>query len=677
MRKLEIAPKLLTEGAQLLRQEGPAQGEGKRYLLRAAKEGAGICTPWLMDGKERYFTLMLKAQETHSVALNLLLYGKESGDQPVMTVRFGILPQVETMVYFDMEWLDGHVLFPESIPGELKIVCHGSRISRNEITRAELKTLPAFHDLSIWMSELAMCDELSEEFRLPEGKLVDALGQNKTKEWPGKTRNLDDLKEILQEQMKTEPKDGYPFGDWSSYGGWKEKKLGEGTGFFTKYKENGRWWLADPDGYAFFSAGPDCVGLSAGARVDGVEKWLDWLPDQEDPAYAAMFAPPRKREGERRRNPVMFSFLQANLYRALGEDWYEKWKGMIVGQLKQYGMNTLGNWSDERLFGVTDIPYVTSLSDFPDTEKKIFRDFPDVLSPEYAQNAEKCAQALEKRREDPWMIGYFLRNEPSWAFVDNLVLADEVLRNPEKTVCRQELISFLKERYGSIEKLNEEWGTGLDGFECFDEPQEKVSAWSQAACLDMKEFSRRLLRAYVEIPSRACRRVDPNHMILGMRWAWISDPDLVSGWENFDVFSINCYAQDPTSNIENIVKLGVDLPVMIGEFHFGALDAGPSATGLEGVRTQKDRGIAYRYYCERVAAHPNGVGCHYFQCYDQFVLGRFDGENYNIGLFDVCSRPYPEMMEQVRACGQGLYPVAAGEREPAEEKAQEIPMIAY
>lgn len=677
MRKLEIAPKLLTEGAQLLRQEDPAQGEGKRYLLRAAKEGAGICTPWLMDGKERYFTLMLKAQETHSVALNLLLYGKESGDQPVMTVRFGILPQVETMVYFDMEWLDGHVLFPESIPGELKIVCHGSRISRNEITRAELKTLPAFHDLSIWMSELAMCDELSEEFRLPEGKLVDALGQNKTKEWPGKTRNLDDLKEILQEQMKTEPKDGYPFGDWSSYGGWKEKKLGEGTGFFTKYKENGRWWLADPDGYAFFSAGPDCVGLSAGARVDGVEKWLDWLPDQEDPAYAAMFAPPRKREGERRRNPVMFSFLQANLYRALGEDWYEKWKRMMVGQLKRYGMNTLGNWSDERLFGVTDIPYVTSLPDFPDTEKKIFRDFPDVLSPEYAQNAEKCAQALEKRREDPWMIGYFLRNEPSWAFVDNLVLADEVLRNPEKTVCRQELAAFLRERYGSIEALNARWGTALDSFARFDEPQEKVSAWSQAACLDMKEFSRRLLRAYVEIPAKACRRVDPNHMILGMRWAWISDPDLVSGWENFDVFSINCYAQDPTSNIENIVKLGVDLPVMIGEFHFGALDAGPSATGLEGVRTQKDRGIAYRYYCERVAAHPNGVGCHYFQCYDQFVLGRFDGENYNIGLFDVCSRPYPEMMEQVRACGQGLYPVAAGEREPAEEKAQEIPMIAY
>ena len=84
---------------------------------------------------------------------------------------------------------------------------------------------------------------------------------------------------------------------------------------------------------------------------------------------------------------------------------------------------------------------------------------------------------------------------------------------------------------------------------------------------------------------------------------------------------------------------------MIGEFHFGALDRGPTATGLEGVQTQSERAKAFRYYCERVAAHPYGVGCHFFQCYDQFVLGRFDGENYNIGLFDICSRPYPEMFD--------------------------------
>ena len=78
------------------------------------------------------------------------------------------------------------------------------------------------------------------------------------------------------------------------------------------------------------------------------------------------------------------------------------------------------------------------------------------------------------------------------------------------------------------------------------------------------------------------------------------------------MFSINCYAVDPTEKIQGIVDLGIDLPVMIGEFHFGASDAGLSAAELEGVESQRDRGVAYHYYCESVAAHLNGVGCHYF-----------------------------------------------------------------
>ena len=166
-------------------------------------------------------------------------------------------------------------------------------------------------------------------------------------------------------------------------------------------------------------------------------------------------------------------------------------------------------------------------------------------------------------------------------------------------------------------------------------------------------------------------------MILGMRWAWISDPDLVIAWENFDVFSINCYAVDPTDRIQRVVDLGVDLPVMIGEFHFGALDAGLPATGLKGVKSQKDRGMAYRYYCESVATHPYGVGCHYFQCYDQFALGRFDGENYNIGLFDICSCAYEEMMEEIQKCSGRIYRVAAGEIGRCPGEAQPIPMVAY
>ena len=45
---------------------------------------------------------------------------------------------------------------------------------------------------------------------------------------------------------------------------------------------------------------------------------------------------------------------------------------MIVGQLKAHGMNTLGNWSSDELFGTTEIPYVTSLPEFPNNKAEHF-----------------------------------------------------------------------------------------------------------------------------------------------------------------------------------------------------------------------------------------------------------------------------------------------------------------
>lgn len=670
MQNILVDEKMLTSGA------GISGESGGVYKIHLSAAGSGISLPQLMTCRERYLSFELKVLEEHSVSMSLSFY--TGNEEPDFYIRFGALPQVRTRFCFDLEWMDAHVLFPDGEPGNLKLVCHGRRIEQSEIVRAELVSLPAFHDLEVEISNLRLTEEYPGAYELADEKLVDCLGQNKRKEWPGKVHSLEELKEKLSMQSEEKEK-GYPFETWSRFGGWKDKKLAEGTGYFTKYKVDGRWWLADPLGYAFFSIGPDCVGLGIDCRIDGVENWLDWLPDREDPAYAAMF-----REGagwkngeKKRRKGLMFSYAQANLYRIWGDDWRHQWQQMMIGQLKRFGMNTLGNWSDERLLGTTDIPYVTSLPEFPATQKMIFRDFPDVFSPEYEREAQRCAQRLEAKKNDPLMIGYFLRNEPNWAFVDNLILADEVLLNPERTVCKEKLIGELKEKYGKISALNQAWNCALADFEDLYQPRKKVSGWSERAREDMRAFSRKMLLAYIGIPSKACRQADPNHMILGMRWAWISDPDLVCGWENFDVFSINCYAVDPTQAIRNVVELGVDLPVMIGEFHFGALDAGPTATGLEGVMSQKDRGEAYRHYVENVAAHPNGVGCHYFQCYDQFALGRFDGENYNIGLFDVCSCPYTEMLEQVKSCSQSLYQVADGKKEIAEKSAQSIPMIAY
>ncbi|MCR4903107.1 MAG: beta-galactosidase [Butyrivibrio sp.] len=628
-----------------------------------------LSLPDIIKTDKRYMILKLRADCDHSVALHYRFYEKNC-TEPSFFIRFGILPRVTTTVLIDRNWVNANDLYPGSLPGELKVVCHGHRVCWEDIVRAELSVLDSFEKTDISVVEAFFTDNYPSETEIEDIKLVDEFGQNKYKEWPEKVHSIDELKLSLSDH-----KSGFT-GELqvSQYGGFLNIKLAEGTGFFAKYKMNNRWYLADPDGYAFFSMGPDCVNMASDCRVDGIEKWLDYLPDRNDPIYAPMY-----RQTSHGRPGTLFSYLQLNYYRVWGDNYIQNWEKDITGRLKALGMNTLANWSDRDLIFKQMMPYVYMLPKFPETKINIFRDFPDVFSKEYEISAGECAKNLISHKNDPYMIGYFLRNEPSWAFVDNLIIADEVLRNPELTASKEKLLLYLAEKYhNNILELNSAWNCDFKSFDDLKMSQiEKASDLSKDAQKDLKEFSLIMVKAYVEIPCKYCREADPNHMILGMRWAWISDPDLVAGWENFDVFSINCYAIDPTDAINHVAELGVDLPVMIGEFHFGALDAGPTATGLEGVKTQKDRGKAYSYYLERVASNPYGVGAHYFQCYDQFVLGRFDGENYNIGLFDVCGSPYADFAFHIKKTAARIPELLTGKIPPTDDIPETIPMIAY
>ena len=64
--------------------------------------------------------------------------------------------------------------------------------------------------------------------------------------------------------------------------------------------------------------------------------------------------------------------------------------------------------------------------------------------------------------------------------------------------------------------------------------------------------------------------------------------------------------------------------------------------------------MAYRYYVENAVADPSIVGAHWFEWVDEPSTGRFDGENYNIGLVDVTDRPYRELLEAAQATHQRL-----------------------
>jgi hypothetical protein len=178
---------------------------------------------------------------------------------------------------------------------------------------------------------------------------------------------------------------------------------------------------------------------------------------------------------------------------------------------------------------------------------------------------------------------------------------------------------------------------------------------------------------YFNTISDACSRVAPNHLNLGMRWAGLPPMWAVEGMKAFDVFSLNCYQATVPREVTSEIRKMLTMPVMVGEFHFGALDVGLPSSGLGHLKNQTERAKAYRVYMEDAAANPDCVGAHWFTLYDQSALGRFDGENYNIGFLDVCNRPYEELCNAGMATHEQIYAVAAGEIEPYNDVPEYLP----
>ena len=125
---------------------------------------------------------------------------------------------------------------------------------------------------------------------------------------------------------------------------------------------------------------------------------------------------------------------------------------------------------------------------------------------------------------------------------------------------------------------------------------------------DLAAFDAIMVERFFGGLSQACRRVDPNHLNLGIRYYTIPPAWALDGMRHFDVFSMNCYRRRlPAEEMQRISEM-MDMPIMIGEWHFGALDAGLPASGIGHVPDQAGRGKAYRIYLEDAAAKPWCVG---------------------------------------------------------------------
>ena len=145
----------------------------------------------------------------------------------------------------------------------------------------------------------------------------------------------------------------------------------------------------------------------------------------------------------------------------------------------------------------------------------------------------------------------------------------------------------------------------------------------------------------------------PNHLYLGCRIARATEEVWRAASRHCDVVSYNFYERLPTA--VNMPDDIADKPLLVGEFHFGALDRGGLCGGCAVTFDQGERARCFRDYAGACLDDPRYVGCHWFQYQDQTITGRFDGENLQCGFTSVCDVPYPELVEACRETASRMY----------------------
>jgi hypothetical protein len=279
--------------------------------------------------------------------------------------------------------------------------------------------------------------------------------------------------------------------------------------------------------------------------------------------------------------------------------------------------------------------------------------FPDPFDPSLERALAKALQARQEVIGDPWCLGYFVGNELSWG--DELSLAEATLASPADQPAKAEFVGDLKAKYGAVGKLNEAWGSGHASWEDLLEATERPAG--EKAREDLAAFYTRIAEAYFRVCRDAVQAADPRGLYLGCRFAWVNDRAIRAAAKYCDVVSFNRYRKT-VADLQ--LPEGVDKPVVIGEFHFGALDRGMLHTGLQPVADQQARAAAYRDYVQGALENPWIVGTHWFQYGDQATTGRGDGENYQIGFLDICDTPYTETIRASRDVGYGMYRLRLG-----------------
>lgn len=296
-------------------------------------------------------------------------------------------------------------------------------------------------------------------------------------------------------------------------------------------------------------------------------------------------------------------FTVWNLEKKFGKrDFAADYFDLVFRRLDSWGFNTVGNWSAPELALASRKPYVVSVLERA-RGVRLHAKFPiyDFADPDFETSLRAAIRgkfaaeaALRHAATDPMCIGFFVDNE----------------------------LPFQK------------WIPD-------------VGEAAAAPYLDL----------YFRLCKEELAKAAPGKLYLGSRLVGFRQAGVLwrAAARYCDVVTVNAYANAVFNLPEKMFDGGRERPILVGEFHFGCYDRGLFKPGLVSVWNQAERARSYTRFVEGCLQHPLIVGCHWFQYRDQPLLGRGDGEAYQIGFVDVCDRPYPEMTRAARKLGGELY----------------------
>jgi hypothetical protein len=490
--------------------------------------------------------------------------------------------------------------------------------------------------------------------------VVDQFGQDAQANFPGKVTSADELK-----QDATEPLPGDPWTDRDVYGGLtgsQEKYSLKKTGYFHVEKTAGRWILVDPAGNAFFHLGVCAFGPGDDYTwVQGRRDIYAWIPPYDGEFHTA-FMP------EAYWSHDTISFYLANVIRKYGKPFdREEWTARMIDRVRRWGFTSSGDFSSvTEAHHKADFPYVAGLPINVNNSIAGLGGIFDPFDPTIpAQLDQSFAKGVTPSADDPLLIGYYLGNEQPFEDIPRVV-AGLKANSPAK----QHLLAMLKQKYITIDALNKAWGLSAASFDALGDMGLPIS--TQDAAADMAAFDEQFLEGYYSEIETAFRKADPNHMLIGSRWqpgTANSEALCRIAAKHLDVVSVNYY----TTAFDRDFLTRLDgwaggKPMFLSEWHYcSSSDSGLPGGGPE-VKSQDERGLAYRNYLEQGASLPFVVGAEWFTLLDQARTGRFferyNGENGNTGLYSVADRPYTAFLKHCLKTNDSIFQVAFGQKKP-------------